>query len=69
MIEETFLRLHPSESVVSSMAAQILSAFILSGKVESGNEDAYIDQAANLAIKLAKRIDRAVESDDESGDR
>jgi len=68
MIQETFLRLQHSESILCAMASQIFAAYISNGNVDHTNEDEYIDRAANVAIKLASRIDRAVESDDEKGD-
>ena len=69
MIEQSFLRLQHSESIVCNMASQLLSAYISSGQLTPENEDQLVDRSATLAIKLAVKIDRAVESDDENGDR
>jgi hypothetical protein len=68
MIEETFLRLQPSERAVCTMAATLLGAYIASGRLNADNEDELIDHSLTLAIKLAQRADRAIESDDENGD-
>ena len=69
MIEQTFLRLQHSEGVVCQMAAQFLGAFISSGQLDSGNEDELIERSLAMAIKLALKADRAIESDDEKGER
>lgn len=69
MIEKSFLRLQQSEAVVCHMAAQILGAFISSGQLNPGNEDTLIDRSVSLAVRLAVKADRAIESDDETGER
>lgn len=69
LIQESFLRLQHSEGIVCQMASNFLSAFIASGQLTADNEDLLIDRSANLAIRLAMKIDRAVESDDENGNK
>lgn len=69
MIEETFLRLQHSEGIVCDMASRILAAYVSSGQVTPENEDQLIERSATLAIRLATKIDRALESDDENGER
>ena len=69
MTKEIFLRLQHSEGIVCSMAAQLLSAYISSGQLTPENEDQLIARSTVLAIKLAHKIDRTIESDDESGER
>lgn len=69
MPEETYLNLHPSEGVACQMASRILAAFISSGQLSQANEDELVERSAQLAIKLAIKIDRMVESDNEKDDR
>lgn len=69
MIEKTFLRLQHSEGTICTMASQLLSAFIISGQLTPANENELVERSAVLAIQLAQKIDRAVESDDENDDR
>ena len=69
MIDETFLRLQPSEAVVCSAASRLMAAFIASGQVNPENEEAFLERSLSLAIRLAQGADRAIDSDDESGER
>ena len=68
MKEETFLRLQHSESVVYQIASHLLAAFISSGQLKPENEDELIDRSLTMAIKLALKADRAIESDDENAE-
>jgi len=68
MVQETFLRLQHSEGIVCQMASSLLAAYISSGKLTSENEDELIDRTLTMAIKLARKADRAIESDNENSD-
>ena len=69
MAEEVFLRLQHSEGVVCRMASHLLAAFITSGQLTPDNENELIDRSLRMAIKLALRADRVIDSDDESGEK
>lgn len=69
MTEETFLRLQQSEGIVCRMAAQLLAAYISSGQLTPANEDQLIERSATLALKLAQRVDKTIESDSEKDER
>jgi hypothetical protein len=69
MAEETFIRLQHSEGVVCQMASRLLAAFISSGQLTPENEDVLVDRSIGMAVKLAFRTDRTIESDDENGDQ
>jgi hypothetical protein len=69
MIEETFLRLQHSEGIVCETASRLLAAYISSGQLNSENESELVERSVSLAIKLAEKTDRAIESDDENGVR
>jgi hypothetical protein len=66
MTEETYLNLQHSESSVAHMASRILSAYIASGQLSETNEDELINRSLTLAIKLAHKADRFIDSDNES---
>ncbi len=59
------LKLQNSESVVLNAAAQIYSAYITTGKVVAGEEDKWMIQSIQEAIRLAVATDDAIISDDE----
>jgi len=67
MIEETFLRLQHSEGIVCEMASRLLAAQIANGRLTAENEEELIEESVRLAIRLAQKTDRAIESDDENG--
>ncbi len=67
MADETFQKLQHSEGIICQMASRILAAYISAGKLTADNEDQLMDHALSLAIKLARKGDRIIESDDESG--
>lgn len=69
MTEPTYLRLQASEGIVCAMASRILAAFIGSGQFSMEREEELLDRAARLALRLAQKVDRSVESDDERGER
>lgn len=65
MSKENYLHLQHSETVVASMAATILSAYIQKGELDESNEDALIEKAITIAVKLAAGTDRHIKSDEE----
>lgn len=69
MLEETYLRLQHSEGIVCQSASRLLAAFISSGQLTAANEDELIDRSLSMALKLALKADRVIESDDENGDK
>ncbi len=69
MIEETFIRLQHSEGIVCEMASRLLAAYVSSGQLSSDNEDELIEQSLSMAIKLARKADQLIESDDENGEQ
>jgi len=69
MLEETFLRLQPSEGIVSEMASRIFAAYVSAGQLTTANEDELIERSIAIAIKMAQKVDRAIESDNESGEQ
>jgi hypothetical protein len=66
MTEETYLKLQHSETAVAHMASRILSAYIVSGQLSETNEDELISRSLKLAIELAEKADKLIDSDDES---
>lgn len=68
MIEETFLRLQHSEGIVCAMASRLLAAHIASGRLTDDNAEELIDRSITMAIQIARKADRAIESDNESSE-
>ena len=68
MIEQTYLKLQNSEGVVCQMAPRLLPAHIAAGQLNSQNEDELIGRSLAMAIKLAQRADRMIDSDNENNE-
>ncbi len=68
MIEQTYLKLQNSEGVVCQMASRLLAAHIAAGQLNSQNEDELIGRSLTMAIKLAQRADRMIDSDNENNE-
>ncbi len=68
MTEKTFFRLQHSETVIAEMASRLLAAYIGASQVNQANEDEIIDKSLLLAVRLAQKADKLIESDDEDGD-
>ena len=65
MANEEFLHLQHSESVVASISATIFSGLIQTVELSTVNEDALVDRSIAIAIKLARRAEKLVKSDEE----
>ena len=66
MKEETFLRLQQSEGIVAQIASRIFAAYIAAGQTQVRNEEEVLDKSIALAIRLAQKVDQALESDNEA---
>lgn len=64
-MSKVHLTLRHSESVVASAAATIYAAYIASGKVSDGDEEDWMERSLQEAIRLARRADQMVVSDEE----
>ncbi len=69
MPEKTFVRLQQSEGIVAGIASRLLAAYVAAGQVTPTTEDAMIDRSLSLAVRLARKVDLLIESDDETGQR
>lgn len=61
------LKLQPSETAVLHAASRLYAAYISTGRVEVGQEAAYIKRAIEEAHYMAKLTDQMVVSDEEMG--
>ncbi|MFZ3193560.1 MAG: hypothetical protein WA154_10190 [Moraxellaceae bacterium] len=61
------LKLQASETAVLHAASRLYAAYITAGRVEVGQEAAYIKRAIEEAHYMAKLTDQMVVSDDEMG--
>ena len=55
------------DASVLGSAAEIFSAYIVSGHVTGGNESDMMERSLSEALKLAKRLEEMVQSDSELG--
>ncbi len=58
--------LQPSEAQVFAAASRFFAARIATGAVTADSEPAVMDQCIRSAIRMAVRVDRLVQSDDEA---
>lgn len=62
---KTYIALQPSEAVLVQAAAQIYSAYVISGRAEPGSEEDCLERSIREAIRIAKTVDSAVQADRE----
>ena len=60
-----YLTLQPSEQTIVTAAATIYAAYIVAGRVEDGQEAAWMDRALKAAFRIAKVTDETVQADKE----
>ena len=58
------ITLEPSKGVVSEMASRIYAAYIMRGDVAEGEEDQYMERSIRQAVRIAKTVERSVETED-----
>lgn len=64
-MNKSYMSLQPSEGLVLSAASRIYAGYIAAGKVNPGDEDAYMQRAMDAALHLAKTLDERIVSDNE----
>ncbi len=65
MNKPPYISLQHSESIVTTAAANIYAAYIMSNRVTEGEEDQWMTRAVEEAIWIAQRTDASVQSDGE----
>jgi hypothetical protein len=60
------LTLQPSETAVLAAASRFYAAYIAAGQVTQDTEASTMEYCVHSAIKMALRVDRLLQSDDES---
>jgi hypothetical protein len=58
------ITLEPSKGVVSEMAARIYAAYIIRGNMKEGEEEQYMERSIREAVRIAKTVERSVETED-----
>lgn len=66
MTERIYAKLSPSEMAIFQVAGNIFSSYVASGKVNDTTEKHYVDLAVSLALALADKVDKSVQSDEET---
>jgi hypothetical protein len=59
------LDLQPSEAQVVAAASRLLAAHIASGRVSDESLEVVLEECVRLAVQIAVRVDRHLQSDDE----
>lgn len=63
--KEEFMHLQNSEAVVAKMAATIFASLIIHTPLQNSNEDELVEKSLALAIKIANRAEKIIQSDQE----
>lgn len=63
--KQEFLHLQVSEAVVAKMAATIFSSLINNIPLHNSNEDELVEKSVAIAIKIANRTEKIIQSDQE----
>ncbi len=63
---QIYLSLQPSEMAVFRAASEVYAAYVASGKVSEGKENAYMQKAIKEAIQIAYHVENYILSDDET---
>ena len=58
--------LQHSESQVLAAASRLFAARIAAGQVDEGSEETVMEHCIQTAIRMAMRVDRLLQSDDEA---
>lgn len=62
---KSYLTLQPTEKAILEAAAGIYAAYIGAGRVDEGQEDAWMKRSIQEAIRIARTIDEVVQADKE----
>lgn len=65
MTKSPYVTLQPSEQTLVTAAAAIYAAYISAGRVEEGQEAAWMDRAMKAAFRIARITDETVQADRE----
>ena len=64
-MKQTHISLQPSEQALVTAAATIYAAYITAGRVEDGQESAWMERSIKAAIRIAKITDESVRAEKE----
>ena len=59
-MSRTHLNLAPTEQTIVASASQIYAAYIATGRVQIGDEEAWMERSIREAIRIAKTTDAAI---------
>jgi hypothetical protein len=60
-----YISLQPSEQTITNAASRIYAAYIVSGSVTEGKEDAWIERSIREAVRIAQVTDSSLQADKE----
>jgi hypothetical protein len=64
-MSKPYIALQPSESVLVSSAAEIYSAYVISGHVRKDQVQEWLQRAVQEALLIARTIDETIQADAE----
>jgi len=67
MAERQYYKLEPSEIAILQSASQIFAAYVAAGSVSDESEQKFLNKSVDLSIKLSRKIENLIQSDDETG--
>ena len=67
MAKQPYLKLEPTECVVTQVAGQIYAAYISTGQVTEGSESEWMKRSIGEAIRIARAVDDSIQADKEIG--
>jgi len=67
MAGQPYLKLEPTEKVITHVAGQIYAAYITVGRVTEGTESDWMTRSIREAIFLARTVDDSIQADSEIG--
>ncbi len=59
------IELQQSEAAVLAVASRFFAAYISSGKIDEASQDEMMERCIMTALRMALRVDRLLQSDDE----
>ncbi len=64
-MNKPFIALQPTEGVIVQAAATIYAGYLAAGRVEEGQESAWLKRSIQEAVKIARLTDDNVQADAE----
>jgi len=67
MAKQPYVKLEPTEGIITQVAGQIYAAYIAAGKVTEGAETEWMTRSIREALRIARTVDDTIQADQEIG--